>query len=326
MPVKNAGAYLHDCLSSIRGQTFSFWELIVVNDHSTDNSLKILEQHAAEDPRIRRFQNPGQGIIPALQCALANTRGTYITRMDGDDLMPENRLELMYRAIENQPDKTIITGKVRYFSNTEVSEGYQKYEQWLNERVTQNDHWSWIYRECVIASPNWMVRKKDLLAMKAFEQLSYPEDYDLVLKWYRHGFEVHCLNELTLHWREHPARTSRNSEHYDQAHFFRLKLRHFLEQEIRADESLVLWGVNPKGRVTAQILQSYDQAFTWMDLHPDQYPDGVRGQSILPFQAIETISGYKLLIAVYPPEKERRKLEVYLQGLGLQMGQDYWYL
>ncbi len=325
MPVKNAGKYLHECLSSIRRQTFSFWELVVVNDHSTDDTLPILREHAAADDRIHIFQNTGRGITPALSLALSHSQGEFITRMDGDDLMPENRLELMAKALEAQPGKTVVTGKVRYFGTENISEGYLSYQHWLNERIDKQDHWDWVYRECVIASPNWMCRKADLTEMGGLASLSYPEDYHLVLHWYAHGFKVHSLPKTTLLWREHAERTSRNSEHYDQSHFFKLKIKHFVRHSL-GKATLVLWGVGNKGRLTAQILDEQAQDFTWMDMNPDKYPGGIAEHSIGKFTDIEEQNSFKLLIAVFPPEKERLLLEKYLSDNSLKMGVDYWYL
>jgi len=325
MPVKNAGSYLHDCLSSIRGQTFSFWRLIAINDHSTDDSLEILQEAVLQDDRISVFQNPGQGIIPALQAALEKCSGTYITRMDADDAMPPNRLALMVEAIDSSAPKTIVTGKVEYFGAEPVSAGYRKYEAWLNERITLKDHWPWVYRECVIASPNWLVRRSELMEMGGFDSLNYPEDYHLVLKWYEHGFIVEGLPEITLNWREHPARTSRNSEHYDQDHFFNMKIGHFIKHQLD-DKKLILWGTGPKGKLTAQLLDGHEIAFEWMDLLPKEDVKQIGQQRVTHFQNIENHTSFKLLIAVYPPERERQKLDAYLAGLGFKMGIDFWYL
>lgn len=325
MPVKNADKYLHECLSSIRRQTFSFWELVVVNDHSTDNTQEILEQHAMADKRIRVFENTDHGITPALSLALSHAQGEYITRMDGDDMMPETRLALMTKALEAQPPKTVVTGKVQYFGAETISEGYLSYQHWLNKRIDKQDHWDWVYRECVIASPNWMCRKSDLLEIGGLASLSYPEDYHLVLNWYAHGFSIHSLPEVTLNWREHPERTSRNSEHYNQSHFFKLKIEHFVKHSL-GKATLVLWGVGNKGRLTAQILDVQGQDFTWMDMNPDKYPGGIAGHPIGKFTDVEELNDFKLLIAVFPPEKERLRLEKYLSNKGLKMGVDYWYL
>ncbi|OEK00512.1 hypothetical protein BFP97_02860 [Roseivirga sp. 4D4] len=325
MPVKNVVPYIHDCIQSIQGQSFTDWELLVVDDHSTDQTDKVLASFQREDSRIHIYPNQGTGIIPALRLALDKAHGEYVTRFDGDDMMPEGRLQEMVSALDNTPPKTIVTGKVEYFGSQPISKGYQVYEVWLNDRIDQQDHWNWIYRECVIASPNWMLRREELIDMDAFASMTYPEDYDLVLNWYRHGFTVRGLETVTLHWREHPHRTSRNSDHYNQQYFFKLKIRHFVENDL-GDHPLVLWGTDVKGKLTAQLLDEMHVGFTWMGLENNVEPKRILGHRILYFKDIEKITNPKLLLSIYPSENQRLPLESYLSDFQLNIGRDYWYL
>ncbi len=323
MPVKNLDRYLTDCLSSIIDQSFKDWELLIVNDHSIDQTEKILADFQSKDSRIHIYQNQGTGIIPALKLALDKARSAYVSRFDGDDIMPEGRLEAMVNALDKAPPKTIITGKVKYFGSEPISPGYQKYEDWLNQRIDQKDHWNWVYRECVIASPNWMLRRQELVNIDAFDIMTYPEDYDLLLQWYKHDFQIKCLDIVTLHWREHLERTSRNSHHYNQEHFFQLKVKHFIAHELM-DDKLALWGTDVKGKLTAQILDQLDAPFQWMGLEPKVHE--LNGQKVLPYTTIASMSNVKLLLAVYPSQKQKQELENYLNGLGFQLGLNYWYL
>ena len=97
MPVKNAGKFLHECLQSIRDQTEAKWELIAVNDHSTDDSKQILQHFAQNDARIKVLENKGSGIISALQTGYQLTTGNFIHRMDADDVMPIIKLKVLKR-------------------------------------------------------------------------------------------------------------------------------------------------------------------------------------------------------------------------------------
>lgn len=325
MPVRDVAPYISDCLESILNQSFKDWELIVINDHATDQTPSIIKEFSEKDARIRCLTNAEKGITPALQTAIGECSGEYLTRFDGDDLMPERRLELMVKAMASTPPKTVITGKVKYFSDQPISEGYLKYEDWLNERIDRQDHWNWVYRECVIASPNWMMRTKELEAIQPLGAMTYPEDYNLVLEWYQSGFSIQVVDAITLHWREHPARTSRNSDHYNQEHFFRLKLEHFVKHE-SANSDLVLWGTDIKGKVSAQLLDQLKAPFHWMGLSKKNNSKGISGRQIAHYQAIEKLNKPKLLIAVFPPQNQRLTLEKYLHSLNLIMGRDYWYL
>ena len=103
MPARNALPYLKESIDSILAQQYVHWELIVVNDHSTDQSQKVLEEYSLKDKRIKVFTNEGQGIISALNLAYQYAEGLYITRMDADDLMAENKLGLMLEALQGLP-------------------------------------------------------------------------------------------------------------------------------------------------------------------------------------------------------------------------------
>lgn len=104
MPVFNAGKYLHEALESIRRQTFVDWEMIAVDDGSTDGSGEILGHHAKHDSRIRVVSRPNTGIVGALNDGLQECRGRYVARMDADDISLPQRLERQVAHMEHHPD------------------------------------------------------------------------------------------------------------------------------------------------------------------------------------------------------------------------------
>ena len=223
-PVKNVQSWINETYQSIYSQTWTDWEWIIVDDHSTDDTLLLLKEIALKDERVIVLKNTTSGIIPALQTAFKQCTGEFITRIDGDDLMTPNRLELMQKKILQETDDCVVTGKVKYFSNGEISEGYLKYEEWLNNLVDNNNHYDHIYRECVVASPNWLMRTATASEIGLFEKINYPEDYDMCFIWMENNLAIRSISEVTLLWREHPKRTSRNSAIYQQQSFFHLKI------------------------------------------------------------------------------------------------------
>ncbi len=338
LPFHNAAPWIAETIRSIQAQSYADWELIAVNDFSTDDSRAILQALAATDERIRVFQNEEKGIIPALQLALSHAAGDYLTRMDADDIMPEQRLELMIKKMETSPTKTIVTGKVKYFTRNDevqpivigfdglnlrphlsISKGYLAYESWLNQRIDQNDHFDHIYRECVVASPNWLARTNEIRETKIFDQLEYPEDYDMTFRWMTNGFTISGIPETTLFWREHPDRTSRNSSIYDQASFFALKLGWF--HELHPTESVAILGAGIKGKLTAQHLINEGRDFRWFDLEWKKYGAPILGKQI---ENYEDLSTEKLLIAVYPSNK--KPLLAFLNEKGFEIGRNAWFL
>ena len=310
-PCKNAAPWLLDCYESIKNQTYSKWEWVVVDDHSDDSTLELLYNIREKDSRIHVHSNSGNGIIPALSKAFAYSTGEYITRMDADDKMPPERLSQMVNLLKKSSKNTVVTGLVKYFSTESVSNGYLEYQNWINQINLSDQQWNQIYRECVIASPNWITRKSDLIDCGGFDELSYPEDYDLVFQWYKNGFTIQTVPGITLHWREHPKRTSRTSENYQQEAFFGLKLKRFIELDYKG-RPLIIWGNNIKSKLAQRILKKHKVNVTIQDLQD--------------FKSIESIKDPQLLIAVYPTETERIQIINYLNSINLIEGENWWWL
>ncbi|MFK7787609.1 MAG: glycosyltransferase family 2 protein [Crocinitomicaceae bacterium] len=335
LPFHNAAPWLAQTIRSIQNQSLADWELIALDDFSTDNSRSILQKIAKEDSRIRIYQNQVKGIIPALQLGLSHAKREFLTRMDADDLMPEGRLKIMMERLKALPEKSVITGKVKYFSqkdgvhfdklnasrepDTSISDGYLSYEAWLNERIDKQDHYDHIYRECVVASPNWMTRTQEMIESRIFSNLNYPEDYDMTFRWMEQGFSIHSINETTLFWREHPGRTSRNSEVYDQASFFDLKLNWFCR--LHDTTSVAILGAGVKGKITASFLKDREIDFNWYDLEWKKYGSPIFGTSI---QNYELIQADKLMIAIFPENK--KPLLDFITEKGFEIGRNAWFL
>lgn len=267
-PFKNTETYISECITSILNQTYQNWELLIINDGSTDDSKAIVESFAKQDSRIRLYDNPEQGIIEALRFAFKQSKGNYITRMDSDDIMTPNKLEHMSSTLIEQGKNHVATGLVKYFSSEGISDGFYRYEQWLNKLSKTGDNYSEIYKECVIPSPCWMVHKDDLLACDAFNPNRYPEDYDLTFRFYKHGLTCIPTNELLHYWRDYPIRTSRTHVHYAENHFLDLKLKYFLELDYNANKTLTIWGAGLKGKKTAKTLIEKNIPFHWICDNP----------------------------------------------------------
>lgn len=108
VPVYNAEKYIDRCLQSIIHQSFTDWELIIVNDGSTDKSSEICEYFAKQDKRIKVFHKKNEGVSHTRQFGLNVTKGEFIIQMDADDWADNDMLECMYNtAIDAQADLVI---------------------------------------------------------------------------------------------------------------------------------------------------------------------------------------------------------------------------
>ncbi|WP_171022195.1 glycosyltransferase family 2 protein [Thalassotalea litorea] len=118
MPVFNGGQYLHDAITSILNQTFEDYELLIVNDGSTDNSMDILNEFAEQDSRIRIFSRSNHGLIKTLNFALNHARGELIARMDADDISSPTRLAEQVQFFAMHRDIAIVGTGYEYIDNT----------------------------------------------------------------------------------------------------------------------------------------------------------------------------------------------------------------
>ncbi|GGI57417.1 glycosyltransferase family 2 protein [Winogradskyella haliclonae] len=323
-PFKNVSVYIEACLDSIIKQTHTNWELLIVDDHSTDNSYAIVEKYAKTNNRIKLFKNHGEGIISALQKAFAESSGIYITRMDSDDMMSSNKIEVMVNQLQEYGNKHVALGLVKYFSNAGISEGYAKYETWLNKLTKDGTNYSEIYKECVIASPCWMLHRDDLIACDAFNPNRYPEDYDLTFRFYEQGFKCIPSRHLLHYWRDYSTRTSRTHEHYAQNYFLEIKLHYFLKLDYDNSRPLTIWGAGFKGKTIAKSLVEQSISFYWICDNPKKIGKDIYGQKLLSFEDLETIKNPQTIVTV-ANETEQKHIIQYFQRLQMTSMTDYFF-
>jgi len=296
MPFRNAGLHLKACLDSIIGQTHKEWELLAVNDHSTDQGEAIVIAYSEQDTRIKLLRNEGKGITPALQTGYRASIGDYVTRMDADDLMPPNKLQLLYSALVEEGRGYLATGLVKYFADYPIGDGFLKYAEWLNKLTITATHYDEIYKECPVASPNWLVHRADFNEAGAFDTDYYPEDYNLVFNWLKADLRIRGIEEVTHLWRDHSQRASRNDPNYLDNKFTNLKVTYFAKLHYQGEKCLYLWGAGRRGKAVAKELIELAVPFTWITTNNKKIGLDIYEQKIYHPDALEADS--QVIIAV----------------------------
>lgn len=324
IPFRNTEAYITECLQSVRDQDYVNWEILAVDDHSTDGTAHTVELFAALDHRIRLLKNTEEGIITALRTAYDHARGTLITRMDSDDIMPANKISHLAKMLTRHGPGHLATGLVRYFSIRGISDGYQRYEAWMNALTQVGDNFKDIYKECPIASPCWMVYRTDLDRCGAFGENRYPEDYDLCFRFYREGLKVIPCSDLLHFWRDYDNRTSRISAHYAQNYFLDIKLHYFLELDRNPDRPLVVWGAGQKGKTIAANLKARNLPFHWLCDNPRKIGNKIYGQELRHFEVLPTLENPQSVITVANAQAQTA-IRAYLGKSGQSPVKDYFF-
>ena len=122
VPVYQAEKFLHRCLDSVARQTFSDWELILVNDGSTDGSAALCDQFAAKDSRVRVFhRKKNQGVSEARNLGLNEAKGAFIAFLDADDCYEFQALETLWNLREQSGADAAACGLTYLYPNGEQS-------------------------------------------------------------------------------------------------------------------------------------------------------------------------------------------------------------
>ncbi len=324
LPVYDAAPYLPACLDSILQQDDPHWELLAVNNCSTDHSGRILAHYAQQDPRIRPLDHGENSIIRALRWALRESRGRWITRMDADDRMAPQKLRRLRAVLEERGRKWVATGAVEYFSEGTLGWGYQAYAQWLNTLTRAERNFEDRYRECIIPSPCWMCHREDLLACGAFDSERYPEDYDLAFRFFKAGYRVAGVPEVLHYWRDHPKRASRTQAQYSDNRFLDLKVDYFLELDHDAQRPLALWGAGRKGKKIAQLLVDREIPFYWLSNTASKIGHRIYGREVWHFQRIGELDRPQLILSVAAVEG-RREIQHFLDQGGYRKNESYFW-
>ena len=219
MPVRDGGAWLRAAVESIYAQSFTRFELLLVDDGSTDAAIVQLPC----DPRLRIAPNRGTGIVDALNTAVSLARAPLLARMDADDIALPDRLAKQHAYLLANPGVAICGGEVEIFrTDGPLAAGYDAYQSWVN--ALRNP--SRIAREMFVESP--LPHPTFFAATAVFRQLRYrdcawAEDYDFLLRAYLAGLRMGKPTGVLLHWRDHQHRLTRASERYSTHNFLRAK-------------------------------------------------------------------------------------------------------
>lgn len=324
IPFKNTSTFISECLDSIIDQTYQNWEAIVIDDHSKDKSYGIVNEFAKRDRRIQLLKNNGSGVIDALKTAFSYSNGDYVTRMDSDDVMTANRLDVMLKSLQNSGRQHLAVGQVKYFRADGVSDGYQRYERWLNSLTKTGNNYSEIYKECVIPSPCWMLHRADFIACEGFEPNRYPEDYDLTFRFYKAGYTCIPCNEVLLHWRDYSTRTSRTHEHYAQNYFLDIKVHYFLELDYDSSRPLTIWGAGVKGKTVAKLLLKQHIPFHWICDNPKKIGKHIYDEELLNFDYLAQLDNPQSIVTVANTEAQS-DIRTYFDTQNMQSMVDYFF-
>jgi len=323
MPCRDAAAWLNEAIASLEAQTFADYEVVAVDDASTDETPSLLHAWARRDPRVRVFSGPGRGVAAALAAGLAHARGEIVARMDADDIAEPTRLDAQLALLDADPTLAACGTRVRYFPDEAVRDGARRYERWVNDLVEPDAIDRDIFVECPIPHPTLFIRRKALLDVGGYREVDGPEDYDLVLRLWAAGHRMAKVPEVLLHWREGAGRTSRTDPRYSPDAFRRLKVDYLLRTHLAHREGAIVWGAGPVGKALARELTARGRRIlAFVDLDPRKIGQTIHGAPVIDPDGLGRFPDAFILAAVGQPGA-REEIRAELRARGRLEGVDF---
>lgn len=207
MAAYNEAQHVRAAVESICGQSWQAWELIVVDDASTDDTWQILNELAAAEPRIRLLRNARNWGAPASwNRALACAHGELIARMDADDISRLDRLETQVRFLLAHPQVDVVGGGA-----IEIDEQGNVLGE-VFRRESHAEMAAFKYKECPFIHPSVLGRARFWQTLGGYDAtLLRSQDYDLWLRGFDH-YRYHNLMTPLIWYRRRPL-TSRSSRY-----------------------------------------------------------------------------------------------------------------
>jgi glycosyltransferase involved in cell wall biosynthesis len=201
LPVRDAAAYLLEAIASLETQTFRDWECLVIEDGSTDASPEILKSWQQRDARVQILEGGGQGIVHALNLALAEATAPMVARMDADDIALPTRLEKQLAFMSAHPDVVACgTGVLMIDPAGRALCPIRPVidHNTIVEKLSKGGATAMVH-------PSLMVQTAALRKLGGYrEAFCHVEDYDLYLRLSEVG-QLANLDEILLYYRQHPA-------------------------------------------------------------------------------------------------------------------------
>ena len=280
LPFRDAAPTLARCLDSLLAQSDPDFEIVAVDDGSTDQGAAIAGKYAERDARVRVLTQAPLGLVTALNVGLAACRGRFVARMDADDISLPHRLERQRAFLESHPEIDLLGCLAEPIPGSEggadsLSPGITRYHYWMNALRNDADIKRELFVESPLPHPSFFARRKFFQSLWGYRDLPWPEDYDLLLRAAERGCVFGKVPEVLVLRGDGPGRLTRSDPRYRREGMFRAKAYFLMRgpwlkgmagngtpntktQESGAPETrareIVIGGSGTSGRLAARVL------------------------------------------------------------------------
>lgn len=206
IPTYNRAKLITETIDSVRAQTFPHFEIILVDDGSTDDTGKLIQQHFGQEDRIRYFYKPNEERAAARNFGLRQARGDYAVFFDSDDIMQPHYLATLQSIIAEYPGVKLLAAKYNYTNN-----GQTEYHPQLNS-LAEGWYGQELFLTGNILACNYAIKRKDhhFSYFPPDRELASMEDWLFLLENLA-GNKIFIKDEICVTMRQHEERSMQNN-------------------------------------------------------------------------------------------------------------------
>lgn len=229
LPVYNASQFLSQAIESIVKQTYTNWEMIIVDDCSTDDSYKIAKSFAKKDKRIKVLKTKKKVPVGNVaNLALKKAKGEYVARMDADDISLPTRFAKQLNFLQQNTKVIGVGGQCQLIDAQNKRTGYKIFP------TSSKEIQEMMFYYYPVQSPTFMVRRSALPIDFIWyeEKVESAEEHELLFKLHQYG-QVANLPDVTLLYRMHENNVSKKHPKRDFFHIFQVRVKSIFQYGYR---------------------------------------------------------------------------------------------
>lgn len=328
LPVRCYRSTTATAVASLLSQSMRSVEILVIGH---DNVHEIIEKLPV-DERITGIARHGSGLVAALNSGLAVASGTFIARMDDDDMAYPERLETQFDYLRAHSEVQLCASRVRFVdsegSTRNVKAGNLRYAKWLNALTHNDDIRLACYTECPMPHPTWMAHRNVWETLTGYRDIDGPEDYDFILRAMTKGIVMGKPEPVLQDWREHPKRLTYTDQRYRREAFTRCRAWAATQAAngLNLHQGRPVWicGTGRNARDWHDALEDRDIVVRgFVDIKPINTHRLKRGKPVISYAQLPAQRAGALVITALSEPQARSHLTQYFNKQKWQAGREY---
>jgi glycosyltransferase involved in cell wall biosynthesis len=324
LPYFNSADTLSDAVESMLCQTFEDFELLLIDNNSTDASFAVASDNASRDSRIKLIEiSQSDNLAKIYNEGIAVSKSPYLAIMDARDVSFPDRLNKQISYLEQNKSIGLVSSQIRNSTKIDVPEEEERvnqYTNWINRIITPEDFAVNRFIETPFILSNSVFRREIIGRLGGFAQGDFPTEFELTLRWIDQNVLMYKIPEVLYDWNYSSGRFSHTEDRYFDQGLFETKslyIHKWLVENNRFYPDVVVWGAGKSSRHRFYILHELGvKAKFYIDLRAN--PD----HKVIQYQHTPP-AGHSFIICYVANRAAREKIRVFLVELGYIEGVDF---